>query len=529
MVCLVTFVDDPGWHHERLLLYPVTSRRWVVLTADGDLYDEDLDWYSSLTDVSGVPYPEGVFRVVAFSLPLEDDEVLGYVKDGRAEARRVRALEGIRTAVAEPRVWVNWDGEEAELRGETLLDGVRRRLRVKTQEAVRPEAPRAVEDAPGGRAPAAALQSNAATHAEVDLEAGPPLPPPWSEPPRATPRSGDHLWILCDPGHPAFGESRGIEVLDSTAEYVLSVHGNEMVPWRRVDTKDVASFRARCLANLRGYAGAGNLDVNPETPDATNTERGAAATGAPAVAAGAVDPVSTLRDRLREPAGEKAEKEEEEDDIRTLAVDYDEHGLRWKKWRDVVGEAKQLKFDDWSRHVPEGTPIAQDMLINFERIGGDPRRWLQEWLRDRGLNNRERTAIEMKVLVDAVYFAGCYDQLNLSSLLFVEVLLRRAAQIIEAYDGDPSRPNWTGVRFMMGETHALNPVPYQMRAFNARKLKEETEIENARKKAAPTGGAGDTTPAAAGEGGSEQKPGGGPATARTRNTRTRKLAAAAEG
>ena len=44
MLGLVTFKDDPHWHHERLFLYPVTRYRWVVLTADGDLYDEDLVW-----------------------------------------------------------------------------------------------------------------------------------------------------------------------------------------------------------------------------------------------------------------------------------------------------------------------------------------------------------------------------------------------------------------------------------------------------------------------------------------------------
>ena len=94
----------------------------------------------------------------------------------------------------------------------------------------------------------------------------------------------------------------------------------------------------------------------------------------------------------------------------------------------------------------------------------------------------------MKVLLDAVALAGSYDQLNVASLMFVEVLLRRAAQIIEAYVNDPARPNWTGVRYMMGDGNTLNPVPHQMKAHNAKKIKDEVELENARSRRSADGG-----------------------------------------
>ena len=74
----------------------------------------------------------------------------------------------------------------------------------------------------------------------------------------------------------------------------------------------------------------------------------------------------------------------------------------------------------------------------------------------------------MGVLVRALAYGGQYDQLNLSSLMMAEILCRRASQIIEAYDSDPARPNWAGVRYMMGETTSLNPVPQHARALNAR-------------------------------------------------------------
>ena len=36
----VTYKDDPGWMHERLMLWEVEPDRFVVLTPDGDMYEE---------------------------------------------------------------------------------------------------------------------------------------------------------------------------------------------------------------------------------------------------------------------------------------------------------------------------------------------------------------------------------------------------------------------------------------------------------------------------------------------------------
>ena len=44
---LATYSTDPGWHHERLLLFRVADRRWIVLTGDGAMYEEDLGQYAS--------------------------------------------------------------------------------------------------------------------------------------------------------------------------------------------------------------------------------------------------------------------------------------------------------------------------------------------------------------------------------------------------------------------------------------------------------------------------------------------------
>eukprot|EP00974_Lingulodinium_polyedra_P000117 10272-Lingulodinium_polyedra.AAC.1 len=52
-VVAVSYADDPGWTHDRVLGYPVEEGRWIVLTADGDEYDERLEDWQSAFDMTG--------------------------------------------------------------------------------------------------------------------------------------------------------------------------------------------------------------------------------------------------------------------------------------------------------------------------------------------------------------------------------------------------------------------------------------------------------------------------------------------
>ena len=46
--CLfVTFASDPGWHHERVVLYLPGPSAYVIISPDGDEYVEPEDWWSS--------------------------------------------------------------------------------------------------------------------------------------------------------------------------------------------------------------------------------------------------------------------------------------------------------------------------------------------------------------------------------------------------------------------------------------------------------------------------------------------------
>ena len=62
----------------------------------------------------------------------------------------------------------------------------------------------------------------------------------------------------------------------------------------------------------------------------------------------------------------------------------------------------------------------------------------------------------------------------------MENVARRAAQIIEAYRVDPTRPAWHTVKYFVDEAGALDPVPLSLRQANTRKIKDEIEVDTFR-------------------------------------------------
>ena len=85
---------DPGFHHERLALWPVSNREWMILTPDGDHYAEDLGSYVTIDKISGRgDYPAGVEEVVAFELPLTTSRLEGWITTGRQAAGTSGQLE----------------------------------------------------------------------------------------------------------------------------------------------------------------------------------------------------------------------------------------------------------------------------------------------------------------------------------------------------------------------------------------------------------------------------------------------------
>ncbi len=177
---------------------------------------------------------------------------------------------------------------------------------------------------------------------------------------------------------------------------------------------------------------------------------------------------------------EKVEESSVGEDARTLEVDYDEQGERYKEWRKVVTEVREYSFPDWPL---EGPMTVLHLVKHFGRHGGDPKRWLSEWMRARHISETDRVSFEMRCLVDIVYLAGCYDQLNLPVLASVETACRRIQAIVEAYSaGSAGTPDWGAARIITAYKTPDDAISPQLRTWAARRGKEEVELHQAREK-----------------------------------------------
>ena len=171
------------------------------------------------------------------------------------------------------------------------------------------------------------------------------------------------------------------------------------------------------------------------------------------------------------------------DDLRTLWLDWDEHGERFKTWRAVVKESREEGLRD--SPVP-GPDTTLHLMKHMERNGGDPRRWLAEFLRERRIDRGDRVYHEATNLAEVMALAGSFDQLNLPGLACFEKLSRRLQAVIDAYSGAAgSGPNWKMARFYDGAQTAADAVSPQLRQWGLRQAKDEAELSTQRVKDRP--------------------------------------------
>ena len=286
------------------MLACTTTNRWVVRTADGDQYDEAFGDYEKMVplDNSG-RYPDGVVQVVSFSRGLTRNETRECVRDGRAEAERIRAAERL-AAPQEPTMMIDWWGAE-EAVPSAWLGGAWRRLREKQ-----------VVQRPSG-----------------EVGAGDDTPPDRERRSRRRPAS-----VMPVSGVECEGELW-------LAGYELAV---------KVDMGALCVQRgSRGLHHVR----AGQF-VCVELVRARETPAG-----------------ELLRERLdgaepgrREDA--RAPMSTEEEDLRTLWIDRDDLGQRFKEWKKVCSESTEEGQADSS---VAGPPSCLKVCTQMQHHGGSPK------------------------------------------------------------------------------------------------------------------------------------------------------------
>ncbi|CAE8693166.1 unnamed protein product [Polarella glacialis] len=476
LFALLVFYDDDDVWHERLLLYPIQGLRWYVLTPDGDEYGEtlrgDITGPSRIRRLGPNYATPGALYAGAYRFKdyPDDDEMRGLIRRGHGEAVQECAASG--QAVAIPTHVLQSDGTRLELDAYFGGHFIARRLtragaRLAPVSAAAKAAPAgpglgpaasaadvvAKADAGGGLGPVALWRS------QLDVHAG-------------TPGPVGTVWLASEP---LGGLVLGQEVtLNSVTDVIFGSH--------------------TALALRKGLWVKCELLREADAPEYSDMRKKlfGATTPLELLDSHEADNEVELRNRLlgkKMPelrAEEGVSVKEESSEVRTLWVDYDAHGERHKAWREVVRESSAQVYADFPL---EGPPTCLHLIRHIERTGGDPRLWLQIWLRAKKLEESDRVAHEMKVLVDVLYYGGIYDQLNMPALISMEVVCRRLQLVVEAY-ANPARPSWENARLYASQASTEEIISPAFKSWAAKRNKEEAEIASARTRARDLRGGG---------------------------------------
>ena len=252
-----------------------------------------------------------------------------------------------------------------------------------------------------------------------------------------------NVWVVCNPEEPDFGKSMDLGGQShSLGEYGLAdrANGNFVVVKRRplITVPSLLSDSINCLQRLKGSGDVSGREVH------------------------STDASPKGRERLAEEptVGEQAGESAEHEDVRTLWVSLDEHGHRWKEWKQVCREIQSHSFGDGWSESHEGPNCTLDLFRNWKRNGSDPVIWLSQFFKEVDIGSKERTAMELKTLVRCLWLSGVYDQLNAPNLCCLEEVARRVCQLDEAYEsGAHGKPNWASVKWFTSVHSSSNMVP----------------------------------------------------------------------
>ena len=185
---------------------------------------------------------------------------------------------------------------------------------------------------------------------------------------------------------------------------------------------------------------------------------------------------------------------DEDIDARVLPILYMSGRVerRFRRWREVADVVTEEAFDDWPL---EDSIRSADWLVQTISKGerGGPVDYVDSYLSRHPYQPSDRSQHELKSLAEILEAAGSYDQLNLSSLSFVELLVRRWQMIVDAHSRNPLAPNYEASDYYSGHRRGRFGIAPHLSAHVARTMKDESEIDKQRSKAKehhPKGGHG---------------------------------------
>ncbi|CAK0847687.1 unnamed protein product, partial [Prorocentrum cordatum] len=244
---------------------------------------------------------------------------------------------------------------------------------------------------------------------------------------------GERPWVLAEPvpgmpvGTVVDPLPEGVARAGSQALARLS-GGGRWARLEQVDADAIVEWAAGRLEELRGLLGAAPLPAPagsavggaeappPRAPvDHPGPDHLAAEVG-----------LADEPDARRETAPEGPNN-----DVRTLWVDWGEQGERRKDFRRAVAESSNVEWD--RHRLPSDRTCLHTCKMMMMSLNGSPRAWLERFLRGKGVASTDRVARELRVLCDILEEAGEFDQLNRGGWACLEVAALRLNLLVDAH------------------------------------------------------------------------------------------------
>eukprot|EP00438_Fugacium_kawagutii_P011539 Skav230147 [mRNA] locus=scaffold1301:267704:272380:+ [translate_table: standard] len=137
------------------------------------------------------------------------------------------------------------------------------------------------------------------------------------------------------------------------------------------------------------------------------------------------------------------------EDVRTMAIQYNMNRERLRGFRESVGEMVQCAFEDF----PMEPRTAMEYLKAVGSIAESCYSQHLAWVQQAKIPDSNRAIHEDELLARVLDACICYDCLNPSNLLCMELVVRRRQLIAQAHSLNPSAPSYDGADLFLGNQY----------------------------------------------------------------------------
>lgn len=150
-------------------------------------------------------------------------------------------------------------------------------------------------------------------------------------------------------------------------------------------------------------------------------------------------------------------------DLRLIGHHVDSHDKRFLHFKEAFPLLRQSELKDWSFAGPRAV---REFLGSINESGVDLGGYHLQWVKNSGVNQHTSVVHEHRNLLEVIRLALTRDQLDISNLLSMELVVRRVVQLEVAVARNSSSPDYSGLEVLLD-----NPLS-EGGAANTRSLDE---------------------------------------------------------